>query len=193
MVLSRVTAKPSFAVDMEISRGRSTLNPSDLVVNTGQPEATQQSNSVSKYVRIRRDFPDGAPVTSVQYSFSVTENHVSETLVFHFKDAKDVIQLSLNDSVDSSDVAQVARAQTPADRIRVERFGKSSIVLARCPNADQSTYEPIFSSASNLLNTYRRMLNISGTVPSELARLGVGSKPSAKASPRSSSAPTKPR
>ncbi len=190
-VLKRVSPKPTFGVDMEISRGRSTLNPSDLVVNTGQPAATQQSNGVSQWVRVRRDFPDNAPVTSAQYSFSITENHVAETLVFHFKDSKDVMQLAINDSVDSAtDPAQVARVQTPADRIRVERFGKSSIVLARCPNADQSVYEPIFRSATDLLNSYRSAMKISATVPAELTRLGIGS---AKPAPKAGNAAPKPR
>jgi len=180
-VLGRIAAKPAFAVDMEISRGRSSLNPSDLVVNTGQPAATQQSSPVSRWVRIRRDFPDSAPLVSVQYSFSVTEKHVSETLVFHFRDAKDVMQVSINDSVDAEDAGQVARVQTPADRIRVERFGKPSVVLARCPTGDQSTLEPIFRGATDLLNSYRRALNIAGTVPSELTRLPGGTPhPAAK-------------
>jgi hypothetical protein len=178
-VLSRIAAKPVFAVDMEISRGRSTLNPSDLVINTGQP--TAQTNSVSRWVRIRRDFPDSSPLTGAQYSFSVSEKHVSETLVFHFRDIKDVLQVSINDSVEAAqDPGQVARVQTPADRIRVERFGKSSVVLARCPTADQSTFEPIFQHATSLLNSYRRAFNIAGTVPAELTRLGGASPSSVK-------------
>ncbi len=192
--LSRITAKPAFAVDMEISRGRSTLNPSDLMVNTGQPEATQQNNAVSQWVRVRRDFPDAAPLTSAQYSFSITEDHVSETLVFHFRDPKEFLQLSINDSVDAaSDPAQVARVQTPADRIRLERFGKSSVVLARCPNADQTAYQSIFRNATDLLDTYRRVLKVPSTVPAELSRLGVSAKPAAKPTPKSTPAPSKPQ
>lgn len=188
--LSRVSGKPSFGIDMEISRGRSTLNPSDLVVNTGQPDATQQGNSVSRWVRIRRDFPDASAITSAQYSFSVSEDHVSETLVFHFRDAKDVLQVSINDSVDSaSDPAQVARVQTPADRIRIERFGKPSVVLARCPSGDQSAYEPIFRSATSLLDAYRRAMSVPTTVPAELARLGVAKK----TTPKPVAAPGKPQ
>jgi hypothetical protein len=180
-VLSRISAKPAFAVDMEISRGRSTLNASDLVVNTGQP--TQQTNAVSRWVRLRRDFPDSSQQTSAQYSFSVTEKHVSETLVIHFRDLKDVLQVSISDSLESDDPAQVAREVTPADRIRIERFGKPSVVLARCQNVNQDLLEPIFGHATMLMNAYRRTLETDDIIPPELARLGSGAARPKKAAP----------
>jgi hypothetical protein len=187
-VLSRITAKPVFSVDMEISRGRSTLSPSDLVVNTGQP--AQESTSVSSWVRIRHDFPESGPLTTAQYSFSVTEKHVSETLVIHFRDAKDVLQVSVTDSVEADNPSQVAREVTPADRIRIERFGKPSIVLARCPNNDQSKLEPLFGHATMLMNAYRRAFNTDDTIPAELARL----TPRAVTRPKkATSAPAKPQ
>jgi hypothetical protein len=174
-VLSRISPKPVFAVDMEVSRGRSTLNPSDLVVNTGEP--TQQTNAVSKWVRIRRDFPDSSPLTSAQYSFSVTEKNVSETFVAHFRDAKNVLQVSISDSVNGQDPNVVAGNLTPADRIRIERFGKSSIVLARCANSDQLALEPLFAHATMLLNAYRRAFETATTIPAEFARLSRGASP----------------
>jgi hypothetical protein len=193
-VLTRVSSSPAFAIDLEVARGRSTLNPTDLVVNTGQPANTAQTDTASRWVRIRRDFPENAPLTSAQYSFSVTEHHVSETLVLHFRDVRDVLQLAINDSVESAaDPGQVARLQTPADRIRVERFGKSSIVLARCPNADQSAYEPIFQKATALLNAYRRALNIASTVPGELSRIPIASPKSSNAGKSSNSAKSAPK
>jgi hypothetical protein len=66
---------------------------------------------------------------------------------------------------------------TPASRVKLERFGKSSVVLARCsateagPPPDQSAYEPLFQAASSVLSNYRGLLNASTTVPEELARL----------------------
>ena len=171
-VLSRITPKPAFGIDMEIARGRSTLNPSDLVVNTGQP--TQQSNSVSKWVRIRRDFPDSSPLTTAQYSFSVTEKHITETFVVHFRDTKNILQVSISDSVEGQDPLAVADEVTPADRIRIERFGKQSLVLARCPNVDQLHLEPIFGHATMLMNAYRAALKTEDTIPAELNRLGSG-------------------
>jgi hypothetical protein len=67
-------------------------------------------------------------------------------------------------------------ASTPVSRIRLERFGKSSVALARCqageggPVPDQSAYEPLFHSASELLANYRRLLNVKAIVPAELAK-----------------------
>jgi hypothetical protein len=141
-------------------------------VNTGQP--TQQANSVSKWVRIRRDFPESSPLTSAQYSFSVTGKNVSETFVAHFRDAKNVLQVSISDSVDGQEPAAVANSLTPADRIRIERFGKPSIVLARCPNNDQSVMEPLFGHATMLLNAYRRAFNTETVIPAEFNRLARG-------------------
>lgn len=166
---------------MEISRGRSTLNPSDLVVNTGQP--TQQTSAISRWVRLRRDFPDSSQQSSAQYSFSVTEKHISETLVIHFRDLKDVLQVSISDSLDSDDPAQVAREVTPADRVRIERFGKPSIVLARCPNLNQDPLEPLFGHATMLMNAYRRTLETDDIIPAELARLGTRAARPKKAAP----------
>ncbi len=68
-------------------------------------------------------------------------------------------------------------ANTPASRIRLERFGKSSIALARCmasengPPPDQSAYEPLFRSASEVLANYRSLLGVRHTVPAELAQI----------------------
>ena len=68
-------------------------------------------------------------------------------------------------------------ANTPASRVRLERFGKSSIALARCtgsengPPPDQSAYEPLFRSASEVLANYRSLLGVRHTVPGELAQI----------------------
>jgi hypothetical protein len=80
-------------------------------------------------------------------------------------------------------------AGTPASRIKLERFGKSSVVLARCrgeegePAPDQKAYEPLFASASSLLATYRAALGAQSTIPGELARIQTvapKAKPAAK-------------
>ena len=57
-------------------------------------------------------------------------------------------------------------------RCRLERFGKSSVVLARCPQGDQSKYNYLFDSASSLLTNYRAAMNVRSTVPLDMARLG---------------------
>jgi hypothetical protein len=86
--------------------------------------------------------------------------------------------------------ATMLGTSTPASRIKLERFGKSSVVLARCsaseagPAPDQSAYEPLFQSASAVLSNYRGLLGARTTVPEELARLGgVDAKAKPKSSP----------
>jgi hypothetical protein len=112
-----------------------------------------------------------------------------ETLVLHVREPKDLIQVSMEDSASAiGSVAAMVAANTPASRIRLERFGKSSVALARCsgaengPPPDQSAYELQFRSASEILANYRRLLGVGRTVPAELAQIpGAGSKSSAKA------------
>jgi hypothetical protein len=145
--------------------------------------------SVALYVRIRREFSVQALFSSVQYSFSNDGQNMIETLVLHVRDPKDLVQVSIEDSASaiSSPAAMVA-ANTPASRIRLERFGKSSVALARCtgtesgPPPDQSAYEPLFRSASEVLANYRGLLGVRHTVPAELAQIpgAVGPKDAAK-------------
>jgi hypothetical protein len=76
---------------------------------------------------------------------------------------------------------------TPASRVKLERFGKSSIVLARCsaapdqPVPDQSAYEPLFRAASSVLSAYRDALGARRTIPAELVRVSEGVAPRSKA------------
>jgi hypothetical protein len=83
---------------------------------------------------------------------------------------------------------------TPVSRIKLERFGKSSVVLARCPATaegtapDQSAYGPLFQSGSGIVANYRALLRAAHIVPDELARVDLFSpsklvpKPAAKKS-----------
>lgn len=125
---------------------------------------------VARWVRVRKEFPDQSPFLNAQYSFSVTEDQVSETLVFRSRDARDVLQVSLSDSVVATDPASVAKSDTAADRIRIERFGKSSLVLARCPG-EQTKYKPLFQQASALMAVYRKSLNVRSVVVTDLAKI----------------------
>ncbi len=187
--LKRVPTKPTFAEDFEVSRGRSSMDDSALVAGMGAQMSDKAS--VSRWVRIRKEFPDKAAFSNAQYSFSVGESRVAETLVFRVRDPKDLMQISITDSVDApGDPAQVAGMNTPAERIRIERFGKSSVVLARCKDVDQSSYEPVFHSASLLLSTYRGVLGVAKTVPQDLARV-PGGGPQATAKPITKKSATK--
>jgi len=168
--LERIPAHPKFAADFEVARGRSTLSGSDLLLQNAEPQAGE--NSVSNWVRIRRDFPASSGFVSAQYSFSMNEGSVVETLTFRAREVKDVIQVSISDSVSSPAApAQVARVNTPAERIRLERFGSSSVVLARCAGSDQSQLEPLFSRATELLASYRSAFDVASVIPAEITRL----------------------
>jgi hypothetical protein len=65
---------------------------------------------------------------------------------------------------------------TPVNRIRVERLSKSSMVLARCEDADQNAYEPLFRQASDILARYRKMLGLGSVLHSDLAWLAGPAK-----------------
>jgi hypothetical protein len=98
------------------------------------------------------------------------------------------MQISIEDSASAvASAASMLSTSTPVSRVKLERFGKSSVVLARCsggdgnPSVDQTAYEPIFRSASSIMERYRTALGARKMVPGELARLGVGTskKPAA--------------
>jgi hypothetical protein len=176
--LARIPKQPLFAPDFEISHGLSTLTDAPNFLQPGQRTQMSDEPSVARYVRIRREFAVQALFASVQYSFSNDGHNMVETLVLHARDPKDLIQVSMEDSASAiSSPENMVAANTPASRIRLERFGKSSIALARCsgsengPPPDQSAYEPLFRSASEVLANYRSLLTVRHTVPAELAQI----------------------
>jgi hypothetical protein len=176
--LARIPKQPLFSADFEVSRGRSTLSEMPAMLAAGQAGHVAGEASVASYVRIRREFSVQAMFASVQYSFSNDGQSMIETLVLHVRDPKDLIQVSLEDSASSVTSAEaMLGANTPAGRVRLERFGKPSVALVRCqategsPAPDQSAYEPLFRSASDVLTNYRGLLNVKTTVPEELARI----------------------
>jgi hypothetical protein len=176
--LARIPKQPLFATDFEVSRGRSTLTGMPSFMPAGANGHVSGDPSVASYVRIRREFSVQALFASVQYSFSDDGQNMIETLVLHVRDPKDLIEVSLEDSASSvASATAMLTANTPASRIRLERFGKSSVALARCsgteggPAPDQSAYEPLFRSASDVLANYRSLLGVKKTVPEELAKI----------------------
>lgn len=186
--LAHIPKQPLFSDDFEISHGRSTLAEAPNFLKPGSGTQVSDTPSVATYVRIRREFAVQALFSSVQYSFSNDTENMIETLVLHVRDPKDLIQVSMEDSASAIGSAEnMVAANTPVNRIRLERFGKSSVALARCsasengPAPDQSTYEPLFHSASEVLANYRRLLGAKSTVPAELAQIpGAGPKAAAK-------------
>jgi len=67
--LAKVPGKPVFATDYEVSRGRSTLDPNTPI--PGMQPLPPGTVSSADWVRIRREFPEAAVFSNVQYSFSV--------------------------------------------------------------------------------------------------------------------------
>jgi hypothetical protein len=197
--LGRVPKQPLFGADFEVDRGRSSLEESPNFLQPGQSTQMSEDSSTALWVRIRKEFSVQALFSTVQYSFSVDPKNMVETLVFHVRDPKDLMELTIEDSASTvTSPAAMLATNTPASRVKLERFGKSSIVLARCsateagPAPDQSAYEPLFQSASSIVSNYRTLLGARRTVPDELGRVeGAGTKPKPlpKLAPKSANKP----
>src|SRR3984893_12307774 len=177
--LARVPKDPLFGADFEIDRGRSSLEVGPGFLQPGSGSQMSSDPGVANWVRIRREFSVQAMFSTVQYSFSSDPKNMVETLVFRVRDPKDLMQVSIEDSASAvTSPSTMLSTGKPASRVKRERFGKSSVVLARCsateagPAPDQSAYEPLFQSASAVLSNYRGLLGARTTVPDELARLG---------------------
>jgi hypothetical protein len=189
--LARVPKQPLFGVDFEIDRGRTSLEVGPGFLQPGSGGQMSSDPGTSNWVRIRREFSVQALFSTVQYSFSVDPKNMVETLVFRVRDPKELMQVSIEDSASAvTTPATMLTSSTPASRIKLERFGKSSVVLARCtgseagPVPDQTAYEPLFQSASAILSNYRGLLGARSTVPDELERVvGTAQKPKAPKSP----------
>lgn len=178
--LAKVPAKLTFASDYEIARGHSTLDQSTAI--PGMQPLPPGASSSADWVRVRREFPESVPFTNAQYSFSVDSKNMIETVVLRVREPKDLMQISIEDSASAvASPAAMLSTNTPVSRIKLERFGKPSVVLARCsgaegPATDQTAYEPIFKAASSIMSRYRDALGVRRMIPQELARLGWGAK-----------------
>lgn len=178
-VLAKIPGKPIFGAEYEVARGHSILDQNTPI--PGMPNLPPGAVSAADWVRVRREFPDAAPFSNVQYSFSVDSANMVETLVLRWREPKDVMEVAIEDSASAvASATAMLSSSTPVSRVKVERFGKASIVLARCagqegsPATDQSAYEPIFHTASSIMESYRDALGARKMVPQELAHLGVG-------------------
>ena len=187
--LARVPRQPLFTDDFEVSRGRTTLTEKPNFLEAGQSAQFSGEPTSALWVRMRREFSVQALFATVQYSFSVDKQLMVETLVLRVRDPKELMQIAIEDNASSvTSPAEMLGANTPPTRIKLERFGKSSVVLARCtgnpesgePAPDQSAYNPLFQSGATLMSTYRGLLGVRHTVPDELARMD---RPAAKPAP----------
>jgi hypothetical protein len=167
--LTRIPVKPTFNPDYEVARGHTT-----------------DKAGASDWVRMRREFANDPTLTNVQYQFVLGGDGIQEMLVFYTQGNKpgEPVQISLAQKVTTGTPQQVLAADTPPERITVARFGKPSLVLARCPGIDQKTFEPLFRSAAERFAAYRGALRVKTSVPGELAKLKAGTA----ARPRTTSA-----
>lgn len=189
--LARIPKQPLFSPDFEVDRGRSTLEERPDFLKAGESAQFSSDSGTADWVRIRREFSVQASFSTVQYSFSHDPKNMVETLIFHVRDPKDLMQVAIEDNASAvTTAATMLSTSTPASRIKLERFGKSSVVLARCPGTegnpppDQTAYEPLFQSATAIVTNYRSLLAAKSTVPAELARIksleATTAKPPAK-------------
>ncbi|HEY6349463.1 MAG TPA: hypothetical protein VI636_08655 [Candidatus Angelobacter sp.] len=160
--LTKVSGPPAFGEDFEVSRGSATLKDA----------------LPSKYVRLRRDFVSQSPMMTAQYSMSLDEKVTIETLVLRMRDPKEFLEISFEDRVSAAaaNPVSVVAMDTPAARIRIERLGKSSVVLARCEGADQSVYEPLFQQGSEMMARYRGALGLRAAFRPDISWLGATAK-----------------
>ncbi len=190
--LAKIPKQPLFSPDFEVDRGRSTLDQSPDFLKAGASAQFSADSGTADWVRIRREFSVQALFSTVQYSFSRDPKNMVETLIFHVRDPKDLMQVAIEDNASAvTTPANMLSTSTPASRIKLERFGKSSVVLGRCagtegsPAPDQSAYEPLFQSATAIVTNYRNLLAARTTVPAELTRVSSveasKTKPAAKA------------
>lgn len=151
---ARLAAKPAFASDFEVSRGR----------------ATVEDSKDSRFVRLRKDMSIESPLLNAQYSMSTDDVTLIETLVVRTRDPKQFHELSLEDRVTSGAVAaaSVLGMNTPVTRVRLERFSKASIVLTRCPDQDQKAYEPLFRQATDVMSEYRKAMALRNALGSDI-------------------------
>jgi hypothetical protein len=175
--LERVPKQPKFAPDFEVARGRSSVDEKSSMMQSAGGGSLPSDPITAAWVRIRREFSQ-PPFSNVQYSFSADSKNMIETLVLHVKDPKDLVLLSIEDTASAvTSPATMLSTSTPVNRIKLERFGKQSVVLARCvgaengPPPDQSAFEPIFRDAAGVVTRYRDALGAKGTVPEELSKV----------------------
>ncbi len=188
--LAHVPKQPLFTQDFEVDRGRSVLDQKPTFMQQGDTAQVTSGSASATWVRIRRDFSVQAMFSTVQYSFSQDARNMDETLVFRVRDPKEFLAVAIEDTASSvTTPAAMLGTNTPANRIKLERFGKSSVVLARCQGTetgappDQSAYEPLFQTATAIVANYRHLLGALRTVPEELnhADLSRTTRPPSKA------------
>jgi hypothetical protein len=176
--LNKVSQKINYSGDFEVTRGRTVSN----------------KEGAAKYVRLRREVIGDANFSNVLFLLSVDDKNTTETLVLKVKDPKDLVSISIEDQISAGAAkpTTVLDTDTPASHIKMERFGKTAIALARCENADQSSYEPLFAQATQLIAQYRKTLGLRTMFRTDLAWLSTPNTPPTDKAKTPSTKSTKP-
>lgn len=156
VALEQIVLRPSFGPDFEVARGRTT------------------GGGVSDWVRLRREFHGDPVLSNVQYLITESGHRVQQKIVFHTKASGpgELLQLSLEaETGEGVTAAQVLSSAVAPTRIRLERFGGPSLVLARCPQAEQGVYEPLFRRAAERFAAYFAALDVKRLAAAELESL----------------------
>lgn len=151
--LERVPKRVRFQPDFEVSRGMTTMENAES----------------ARYLRLRRELDAKTGFSTAQYSISTDAEKTTEKLVMKLANPKDLLHVTLEDRVTAdAPASSLLQVDTPVNRIDLERFGKPSLVLARCQNVDQATYEPLFKQATQIFAEYRKSLGLRGAFRSDL-------------------------
>jgi hypothetical protein len=127
--LGRIPKQPLFSPDFEVDRGQSSLDESAGFLQPGSGTQGSADPALATWVRIRREFAVQALFSTVQYSFSDDPKIMLETVVFHVRDPKDLLEVSIEDSASAVTApAAMLDSSTPANHIKLARFGKPSVV-----------------------------------------------------------------
>jgi hypothetical protein len=176
--LALIPLQPVFDVDREVARGWTTAADPVPPAEGGKPRKV-----TTRWVRLRRDFPESAPLLSAQYSYSPVTGGEGETLVLYFRQGggNKVLQLAISSAQKSGGgTVPFFRQPSQSSRVTLERFGQSSITLARCHGTQASKSSELMERADKILAAYKAALGAAATIPGELMRLG--SNPGAPAS-----------
>ncbi|HEY0566257.1 MAG TPA: hypothetical protein VGC88_11770 [Terriglobales bacterium] len=155
--LQTFSSVPHFSAEFDITRG-----------------AQQAEHGLVRYVRVRREFAAPAVISSVQYSVSADAKGTTETLILKPRDSKQIVQLMIEHSVASGNPSALVAESTSADRVRLERYGTTAVVLARCADVDQSAFASEFTTASTELQRYKSAVQSSTPVQADLKWLDGG-------------------
>ena len=150
--LAHIPKQPLFSPDFEVDRGRSTLEERPDFLKTGESAQFSSDSGTAEWVRIRREFSVQAFFSTVQYSFSHDPKNMVETLIFHVRDPKDLMQLAIEDNASavtapatSARAAAAAHGRTTDARQTV--FARAAFAPARLTtgSAFAASMKPAFA------------------------------------------------